>query len=460
MGGARTGFASLVWLGVWDTICHRRDLASSQPSPVLLSFSLSSPESAPESMASRTAEEITQAHAPASERTLFRVLAAVTLCHLINDTVQSLLSSIYPILKTSFHLDFSHIGLIAMTYQVLASLLQPCIGYFTDRRPQPYSLPIGMAFTLFGLVLLAVAPNFSMLLISASLIGVGAAVFHPEASRVARMASGGRHGFAQSFFQVGGNTGSAIGPLLAAFIVLPVGQRGVAWFCIATLVGIAVLSYVSRWYAQQERIRPMAASKGEPHPALSRKRVVVSIAILLALIFSKYFYLASLTNYYTFYLISRFHVSVRSSQVHLFVFLGAVAAGTLIGGPIGDRIGRKYVIWGSILGVLPFTLLMPHANLFWTGVLSVIIGFVLASAFSAILVYAQELVPGNVGMVAGLFFGFAFGMGGIGAAVLGRLADVMDIVFVYRICAYLPAIGLLTVLLPDIESARLRRSGG
>jgi len=394
-------------------------------------------------------------HAPSAEGVLFRILTAVTLGHFINDMVQSLLPSIYPILKGSFHLDFAHIGLIAMTYQIVASLLQPLIGWYTDRNPTPYSLPVGMVFTLFGLILLAVAPTFSILLFAVSLIGVGAAVFHPEASRVARMASGGQHGLAQSFFQVGGNTGSAIGPLLAAFIVLPVGQRGVAWFCIAVLIGITVLSYVSRWYSHQERIRPMAARKKESaHPELSRRKIGVSIAILLALIFSKYFYLSSLANYYTFYLMSRFHVSVQNSQLHLFVFLGAVAAGTLIGGPVGDRIGRKYVIWVSILGVLPFTMLMPYANLFWTGVLSVVIGFVLASAFSAILVYAQELVPGNVGMIAGLFFGFAFGMGGIAAAVLGRLADATSIVFVYRVCAYLPAIGLLTAFLPNLERAK------
>ena len=396
-------------------------------------------------------DSIPQTHAPTAQGPLFRVLAAVTVCHLINDMVQSLLPSIYPILKNSFHLDFAHIGLIAMTYQVVASLLQPAIGWYTDRTPMPFSLPAAPLFTLLGLLLLAVAPTFTVLLFAVSLIGVGAAVFHPEASRVARMASGGRHGLAQSFFQVGGNTGSAIGPLLAALIVLPVGQRGVAWFCLAVLLAIFVLGYVGRWYSHQERIRPMRRKEDSGHPTLSRRKVGFSIAILMALIFSKYFYLASLSNYFTFYLISRFHLSVRDSQLHLFLFLGAVAAGTLIGGPVGDRIGRKYVIWVSILGVLPFTLLMPYVNLFWTGVLSAVIGFVLASAFSAILVYAQELVPGNVGMIAGLFFGFAFGMGGIAAAVLGRLADATSIIFVYRVCAYLPAIGLLTAFLPNLE---------
>ena len=399
-------------------------------------------------------DPIPETRHPITQGPFFRVLTAVTLCHLINDMVQSLLPSIYPILKSSFHLDFAHIGLIGMMYQVVASLLQPAIGWYTDRNPMPYSLPVAPAFTLLGLLLLAVAPTYTVLLLAVSLIGVGAAVFHPEASRVARMASGGRHGLAQSFFQVGGNTGSAIGPLLAALIVLPVGQRGVAWFCVAVLLAIVVLGYVGRWYSHQQRFRPTERQEESAHPALSRRKVGFSLAILIALIFSKYFYLSSLSNYYTFYLMSRFHVSVRNSQLHLFLFLGAVAAGTLIGGPVGDKIGRKYVIWVSILGVLPFTLLMPYANLFWTGVLSAVIGFVLASAFSAILVYAQELVPGRVGLIAGLFFGFAFGMGGIAAAVLGKLADATSIVFVYHVCAYLPAIGLLTAFLPNLEKRK------
>jgi FSR family fosmidomycin resistance protein-like MFS transporter len=395
---------------------------------------------------------------PAPEGALLRVLAAVSFCHLINDMMQSLLPSIYPILKSGFHLDFGQIGLITLTFQITASLLQPFIGMFTDRRPMPYSLPIGMACTLVGLVMLAYAPSFGMLLVAASLFGVGSAIFHPESSRVARMASGGKHGFAQSFFQVGGNTGSAIGPLLAAFIILPRGQIGVLWFTLAALIGIAVLSWVGRWYKNRlEHLRTRPAAHHEHHQALPRKQVLFALTILMLLVFSKYFYIASLTSYYTFYLISRFHVSVASSQLHLFVLFGAIAAGTLIGGPIGDRIGRKYVIWWSILGVLPFTLLLPYANLFWTGILSVIIGVVIASAFSAILVYAQELVPGRVGMISGLFFGFAFGMGGIGAAVLGQLADKTSIVFVYHVCAYLPAIGLLTGLLPNIEPSRGKR---
>jgi FSR family fosmidomycin resistance protein-like MFS transporter len=392
----------------------------------------------------------------AEEGVLFRVLTAVSFCHLLNDMVQSLLPSIYPILKSSFGLDFGQIGLITLTYQITASLLQPFIGNYTDRRPLPYSLPLGMTVTLAGLILVAVATNFPMLLIAAGLIGVGSAVFHPESSRVARMASGGQHGMAQSFFQVGGNTGSAIGPLLAAYIVLPRGERGVGWFSIAAVLGIVVLFWVSGWYKERLEHLQQRPVKHEEHAvALPRKKVISAIAVLVALVFSKYFYLASLTIYYTFYLMERFHVSVRSSQLHLFVFLGAVAAGTLIGGPVGDRVGRKVVIWCSILGVLPFTLMLPYANLFWTGVLSVVIGFVIASAFSAILVYAQELVPGRVGMISGLFFGFAFGMGGIGAAVLGKLADATSVVYVYKVCAYLPAIGLLTGFLPNLERKRV-----
>jgi len=385
------------------------------------------------------------------EATLLRVLMAVSFGHLLNDMVQSLVPSIYPILKVSFHLNFGQIGLITLTFQATASLLQPFIGHYTDRKPMPWSLPIGMTFTLLGLLLLARAPTFAMLLMAASMIGVGSAVFHPESSRVARMASGGKHGLAQAFFQVGGNVGSAIGPLLAALIVLPRGQSAVAWFSIAALFGIVLLLRVGRWYkARTLHLKANPVVHARMHQTLPRNKVVLAIAVLVALVFSKYFYLASLSSYYTFYLISRFHVPVRSSQLHLFAFMGAAAVGTLVGGPIGDRIGRKAVIWGSILGVLPFTLLLPHANLFWTGVLSVVIGLVIASAFSAIVVYAQELVPGRIGMISGLFFGLAFGMGGIGAAVLGELADMTSIVFVYKVCAWLPAIGLLAGLLPRI----------
>jgi FSR family fosmidomycin resistance protein-like MFS transporter len=389
--------------------------------------------------------------APAAAKAAVSILAAVSLCHLLNDLVQSLLPSIYPILKVSFHLNFGQIGLLTFTYQVVASLLQPFIGLYTDRRPMPYALVAGMCFTLVGIGLLAVAPTFSLLLLAAAVVGTGSAVFHPEASRIARLASGGQHGFAQSFFQVGGNTGSAIGPLLAALIVLPVGQRGVAWFSIAAMVGILVLIHVGRWRSHHLSRATKGHLQLERGPGLPRTSVVRALAVLTALIFSKYFYLASMVCYFTFYLITRFHVSVRSSQLHLFVFLGAAAAGTFFGGPIGDRIGPRYVIWGSILGVLPFTLMLPYANLFWTGILSAIIGFVIASAFSAIMVYAQELMPGRVGLVSGIFFGLAFGMGGIGAAVLGHIADQTSIVFVYRVCAWLPAIGLLTGLLPKLD---------
>jgi FSR family fosmidomycin resistance protein-like MFS transporter len=371
--------------------------------------------------------------------------------------LQSVIPSVYPMLKASYHLDFGQIGLITLTLQLTASLLQPLVGVFTDHRPMPYSLPAGMAFTLSGLVMLSMAPSFPLVLLSVALVGMGSSVFHPESSRVARMASGGQHGLAQSLFQVGGNAGSALGPLLAAFIILPGGQRSIAWFSIAALLAIAILIYVGNWY----RTRRTAARKHrsrnvEAGPHLSTRRIVVAITVLISLIFSKFFYLASLNTYYTFYLMSKFHLSRQSALIYLFIFLGAVAAGTIIGGPVGDRIGRKYVIWCSILGVLPFTLLLPYANLFWTGVLTVIIGIVLASAFSAILVYAQELVPGRVGTISGLFFGLAFGMGGLGAALLGHLADATSITFVYRVCSFLPALGLLTALLPNVEPGRKR----
>jgi FSR family fosmidomycin resistance protein-like MFS transporter len=388
-------------------------------------------------------------------RTAYTVLLAISFCHLLNDMNQSLIAAIYPILKSSFHLDFGQIGLITLTYQITASLLQPLVGIYTDKRSTPYSLATGMTFTLAGLLLLAVASNFSLLLLAAALVGVGSSVFHPESSRVARMASGGQHGLAQSVFQVGGNAGSAFGPLLAAFIVLPRGQGSIAWFSLAALLGIAVLIRVGGWYkGHQARTAQRRTAGAHEHASLSPRKVAISVSILIALIFSKYFYLASITSYYTFYLIDKFHISVRDSQLYLFVFLGAVAAGTVIGGPVGDRIGRKYVIWASILGVLPFTLILPHVGLFWTAVLTVVIGLILASAFSAILVYAQELVPGRIGMISGLFFGFAFGMGGIGAAVLGWLADFTSINFVYQVCAFLPAIGLLTAFLPDLDRSK------
>lgn len=384
--------------------------------------------------------------------TAFAVLGALSFCHLLNDMMQSLLPSMYPILKDGLRLDFGQIGLITLVYQLTASLFQPLIGLYTDRRPMPYALACGMGFTLAGLLMLSAASNFAMLLAAAATIGIGSSVFHPESSRLARLASGGRHGLAQSLFQVGGNAGSAIGPLAAAFIVLPNGQGSVAWFALLALLGIVLLSKIGAWYSRHAERRAKARRVAAPVETLSRGKVIGALAILVVLIFSKYFYLASLTSYYTFYLIDRFHVSVWSSQVHLFVFLASVAVGTILGGPIGDRFGRKYVIWFSILGVLPFTLILPHANLFWTGVLSVPIGLILASAFAAILVYAQDLVPGKVGMISGLFFGFAFGMGGLGAAVLGHLADVTSIEYVYSVCAYLPAIGVLAAFLPDRRS--------
>lgn len=370
--------------------------------------------------------------------------------------LQSLIPALYPVLKNSFRLDFGQIGLITLTYQMTASLLQPLVGLYTDHRPKPYSLPAGMGFTLVGLLLFAVAPSFVILLAAAALMGMGSAVFHPESSRVARMASGGQHGLAQSIFQVGGNAGSAVGPLLAAFVVLPRGQSSIAWFSLAALLAMTVLTGVSRWYKSHRlQTQKTRANAQERRALLPPRKTAVAIGILIALIFSKYFYMASLVAYYTFYLIGKFHLSVRDAQLHLFLFLAAVAAGTIIGGPIGDRVGRKYVIWCSILGVLPFTLALPYANLPWTSILSVIIGLVLASAFSAILVYAQELVPGRVGMISGLFFGLAFGMAGVGAAILGQLADLTSISFVYRVCSFLPLIGLLTAFLPNIESRRI-----
>ncbi len=389
-----------------------------------------------------------------AERVAVPILAAISVSHMLNDLIQSLLPAIYPILKDNYRLDFGQIGLLTLTFQMSASLLQPLVGTFTDRRPQPFSLVVGMGFTLIGLLTLSQAHSYPMLLLGAALVGMGSSVFHPESSRVARMASGGRHGLAQSVFQVGGNAGTALGPLLAAFIVVPFGQGSIAWFSAVALLAMLILFSVGRWYRAklvELKAKPKAVQKTS---SLPRKRIVISITILMLLVFSKNFYMAGLTSYYTFYLISKFQVSVQDAQVYLFIFLGAVAAGTLLGGPIGDRIGRRYVIWISILGVLPFTLLLPYSNLFWTAVLSVIIGLVLASAFSAILVYATELVPGRVGMIAGLFFGLSFGMGGLGAAALGQLADMTSIETVYKVCSFLPAIGLLAYFLPKIEKAR------
>lgn len=386
-----------------------------------------------------------------SERIGFRVLGAISLSHFLNDAIQSLILALYPLLKGKFQLSFAQIGLITLAYQATASLLQPMVGLYTDRHPRPYSLAFGMSCTLVGLLVLAVAPNYGMLLLAASLVGTGSSIFHPESSRVARMASGGRHGLAQSIFQVGGNMGTAMGPLMAAWIIIPRGQHSAAWLSLAALLAISLLWKVGGWYRRRQALT-VGSSKPHRglHPYLPASTVFTSMSILLVLIFSKYFYLASLSSYYIFYLMERFGISVQSAQIHLFSFLFAVAAGTVIGGPIGDRIGRKRVIWISILGAAPFSLVMPYADLRWTGILAFIIGFILASAFSSILVFAQELIPGKVGTVSGLFFGFAFGMGGIGAAVLGRIADWRGIEFVYHVCSYLPLLGILTAFLPDM----------
>jgi MFS transporter, FSR family, fosmidomycin resistance protein len=394
----------------------------------------------------------------AADTTTFAILASLSVCHLLNDMNQSLVPALYPILKDSYRLDFGQIGLITLAFQLTASMLQPVVGMVTDRRPQPYSLPVAMGCSLIGLLLLSVADSYPMILLAASLVGLGSSVFHPEASRVARMASGGRHGFAQSLFQVGGSTGSAIGPLLAAFIVVPRGQGSVAWFSAAALLAIFLLANVSLWYSRHASLRRGGGSsaKGAAYAVLSRRKVLGAVVVLVALLFSKNVYTSSLGSYYTFYLIHKFALSVQDAQVLLFVFLGSVAAGTFAGGPIGDRFGRKPVIWFSILGAFPFALMLPYANLFWTGILSVAIGLVLASAFSAILVYAQDLLPGRVGMVAGMFFGFSFGLGGLGAAALGQLADWTSIDTVYRVCSFLPLIGLLTAFLPNIERPSLR----
>jgi FSR family fosmidomycin resistance protein-like MFS transporter len=388
--------------------------------------------------------------------TVFPVIFAVSLCHLLNDVMQSLLAALYPMLKEDYALDFWQIGLLTFTFQVTASLLQPAIGLYTDRRPMPQSLPVAMASTMCGLFLLAYATTYPLLLAGAGMIGLGSAIFHPEASRVARLASGGRYGLAQSLFQVGGNFGTAIGPLLAAFIVVPRGQGSVAWFSLMALLGMVILRQVGNWYGRYNAAnagRP-AASRALP---ISRNRVVLAITVLAILMFSKNTYTAAITSYYTFFVIERFEVSVQQSQMLLFLFLGAMALGTVLGGPLGDRFGAKSVIWFSILGVLPFTLALPYADLFWSCVLSVVIGVVLASAFPAIVVFAQELVPGRVGMIAGVFFGLAFGIGGIAAALLGVVADAKGIEYVYRMCSLLPLLGLLTVFLPSMKELRPTR---
>jgi FSR family fosmidomycin resistance protein-like MFS transporter len=391
------------------------------------------------------------------QRTVFSVLFAISFSHLLNDTMQSLIPSTYPLLKKTLNLNFSQLGLVTFCFQLTASLLQPFVGMYTDKRPKPFSLAAGMCFTLVGLILLSRAGELGVVLIAVSLIGIGSAVFHPEASRLAWMASGGRRGMAQSVFQLGGNAGSSLGPLLAAELIAPYanGQSRIAWFALFALLAIAVLLRIGLWYRHNLNKRRKKDQIPQPAlaPGLSQTRVAVALGILLVLIFSKYFYLASMSSYYTFFLMDKFHVSIGASQMFLFLYLFAIAAGTLIGGHAGDRFGRKYVIWFSILGVTPFTLLLPYVNLFWTAVLSFCIGVIIASAFSAILVYAQELVPGKIGLISGLFFGLAFGMGGIGAAVLGRLADQTSIQYVFHLCSFLPLLGLFTGFLPSLKPA-------
>lgn len=391
----------------------------------------------------------------AGRKTFFGILLALSASHMINDTLQSLLPSIYPILKTTFNLTYTQVGLITLSFQLTASILQPLVGRYTDRHHKPYSLAFGMGITLVGLTFLSQAASYPMILMSSVMVGMGSAIFHPEASRVAHMAAGDRHGLAQSVFQTGGNLGSSLGPLLAALIIARNGQSSILWFTAVALCGIVLLSKVGGWYSHhlpQYKRRATALAEN----ALPRRKVILSLGVLVVLTFSKYFYLVSLSNYYTFYLIHRFNLSIQGAQYLLFVYLAAVALGTILGGPLGDRFGRKYVIWVSILGVAPFSLLLPHVGLGATVALTVVIGLILASAFSAILVYAQELVPGKVGMISGLFFGLAFGCGGIASAVLGRLADVTSIEFVFEVCGYLPLLGLITWFLPDIEGASRR----
>lgn len=392
--------------------------------------------------------------APRFERVTLSVLVAVSVCHMLNDIMQSLLASLYPLLKQNYDLDFVQIGLLTMTFQVTASLLQPAVGIVTDRWPLPYSLPVGMLSTMCGLLLLSRADSFALLLVAASFVGFGSAVFHPESSRIARLASGGRHGFAQSLFQLGGNAGTAIGPLLAAFIVLPFGQRSIAWFALIAMLGIVILSWAGRWYSAQQRLNATRAPASRSLP-LPRKDVLWALGILILLTATKNVYMASISSYFTFFVIEKFNLTVREAQLMLFLFLGAAAVGTFVGGPIGDRLGARFVIWFSILGVIPFALMLPYADLFFTGVLSAVIGLILASAFPAIVVFAQELLPGRIGLVAGIFFGFAFGAGGLGAAVLGSFADTRGIEFVYSAVSYLPLLGLTTILLPRMGPSRL-----
>ncbi|MBP9159850.1 MAG: MFS transporter [Flavobacteriales bacterium] len=384
-------------------------------------------------------------------RTVVPVLIAISASHMLNDIVQSLIPAIYPIVKDKFALNFTQVGLITLCFQMTASILQPFVGRYTDKHPKPYSLMVGMCFTLAGVLALWGAGNFIALLLSVMLVGVGSSIFHPESSRIANAASGGKRGLAQSVFQLGGTFGSSLGPLLAALIVVPYGLHSLGWFAAIPLIGLVVVQRVGTWYKRTTAIRARRPPKPMVPHGIPRATVQRSIVILLVLVFSKQFYLAGMSSYYTFYLMGKFGLGIQQAQIHLFIFLFSAAIGTLIGGPLGDRYGRKYVIWFSILGSAPFTLLLPYANLMWTGILSAVIGLVLSSAFSAILVYAQELVPGKVGMVSGLFFGFAFGMAGIGSALLGALADHTSIEFIFKVCAFLPLIGLLATFLPRVH---------
>lgn len=394
-------------------------------------------------------------NASLASQTVYPILFSICFAHLLNDLLQSVIPAVYPMVKENYHLTFSQVGWITFTFQLTASILQPFVGNYTDKRPKPYSFAVGMAFTFFGIILLTVSSGFYSILLAVGFVGIGSSIFHPEASKVAFYASGGRRGLAQSIFQLGGNSGSAIGPLLVALIVIPHGQFYILWFVLAAILGMIVLIRVGNWYKGHLFLRASGKiTSHEKKQDLPKSKIILSIVILLILIFSKYFYLTSITSYFTFYLIQKFNISVQESQFHLFLFLASVAAGTFLGGPLGDKFGRKIIIWISILGIAPFTLMLPHMNLFWTSVLSVLIGVIMASAFSAILVYAQELLPGKVGMISGLFFGFAFGIAGIGSALLGHLADKTSIEYVFNICAYLPLLGIITGFLPNIKSTK------
>lgn len=390
-------------------------------------------------------------HKQLANKTVYSILFSISFAHLLNDLLQAVIPAAYPILKESYDLSFTQIGLITFSYQMAASILQPFVGFYTDKHPKPYSQIFGMLFTLAGIVLLSYASSFPIILVSVILVGIGSSIFHPEASRISYLSSGGKRGLAQSIFQIGGNTGTAIGPLLIAWIVVPHGQQNIIWFTVVALIGLVVLSRIATWYKNHLDLASKKKVVLENLPNLSQTRIVVSVIILLVLIFSKYFYISGISSYFTFYLMEKFSLSVQDAQYHLFLFLLSVAAGTLLGGPLGDKFGRKYVIWFSVLGAAPFTLMLPYANLFWTGALSMIIGVIISSAFPAILVYAQELLPKKLGMVSGLFYGFAFGMGGLGSAVLGYMADQTSISYVYSICAYLPLIGIIAYFLPNLK---------